>query len=105
MRAADHDYRARRTRPGVDRNAPTVVGERQPFSAAPDDPAPSQVDCGCCDNADERRIEIDQCDIDREFVTASNELSGPVERIDQKIGGVPRYPSLRLVLRHSFLRD
>src|SRR5437764_13187978 len=85
MRAADYDDRLWRTWPGADRNSSALVAQCHALGAAAGDAAPRQVRGRCRDNAEDRLAELDQRDIDGEFVAAGDEFSRAVKRIDQEI--------------------
>src|SRR5262245_28289737 len=105
MGAANHDHWASRTWSGLDSSRRALLGERHTLSAAADDPAPSKISRGCCNNADERSALLDQCNIDGEFITPGNEFSGPVERIDEEISRPFGLPSMRLIFGGLLFRN
>src|SRR5579872_2476273 len=85
MRAADHDHRLGRARPGMDRGRRALVAERHALRALPDDATPNQIRGWRSDNAEYRNACRDQRDIDGELVTSGNKFAGAVKRIDQEI--------------------
>ena len=88
MRAADCRrpwLAARRALAGVNRlDQRFALAKREPFRAAADNAAPDQPERGRADDAEQRRSVGHQRHVDGEFVAASDEFLGAVERIDQK---------------------
>ena len=88
-------------RAGTDRlgSGDAPPADRQPFGAAPDQPAPDQSQRRRADDAEQRRAVGHQREVDRELVAAGDELLGAVQRIDQEEAAAIRW--LRQMRRSS----
>ena len=61
-----------------------IFSHQKTFGAMSDHSSPYQAECRCADNSEQGFTLRDQGQIDREFISASNEFLRAIQRIDQK---------------------